>query len=716
MCIRIYYKNKYKYYSIYKYTLSKKQINRGADTMTTLVLKNFYRMDNIAAIFYGSNRKQSKEEYQPFFELYEKTIGDIKRTLSKMHTSDPQYKVNLKYLVYLFKMVAYVRDQELGKGECDVSYIMVYIWYKYYPLFAIWLIHSFVGKNICGQYTRYGCWKDIKKICQYTLDMTGNENHSLIYSCIEIILQQFKCDTDILLGGNPKKYKHISLVAKWMPREKSKYGWLYEKIVFEWAVKYTPFMRHVRLDRPNDRRFLKATNKSRMIFRYLVSDLTQLLGVVEPILCNGDWNNIVMNHVNTCSLLKYKDAFLRKGTVKEYAILGEKSNYFLRFDLHNNILSSKKEKTASAYMVGKYKQGWLNNMKKCENTGFSSKIYNIPFSYFVKKAFEIIDKMEYKERKKTGHGNTDTKNSSDPFRFDLDDETELLNRQWNMYVKYCYHIECVFPIVDIRCVYDEYNMDYLYNSIGLACLIVDKSRFFGNSPINKMKRILVIRQNEPIWVDIPAELSFFETVKHLRHYMCGSTEYESNGHVSVLCAIDMFIESFLNTNMSLKNIEKMNIVIINDWKIEKLHEYNIHRKIKFAFESFFIQRKLSENIVDGVNAGAADGVHRDDFHLENIPHIIYWNISSKNSIILPANCRTKRVTMLSGCNHSMFAQLGFIGLKTVRDMTSYQFICNTLSSSRYDIMDTVFFNVLQRNSNMIIIDSSQYFNVCDVVI
>jgi hypothetical protein len=724
----------------------------GKPTMkgTSAIIHNFQKMDNLSRIFYSSHIKTERVDELDFFVLYDELLSGLKCTLGKLHYSDPQYKINLQYLLTLFKMMAYVRDQELGKGECRISYIMIFLWHKYYPLLAIWALRAFVGQTISGQFVRYGCWKDLKHICQYTLDMTGNENHSLIYSCIDLLLQQFKKDTDILLrldvatasGGdsgsmhervNKKSYaqmKQISLVAKWMPREKSAYGWLYEKIVFEWAVKYTPFMKFVDLSCPNSPTYLKAMNKARMIFRYLLSDMNQILCVTETVLCNGDWNNINLNIVNTRSFLTYKDAFLRKG--ESDVELKEKVVKYMKTGMFHNKVVCKKDKILHNFVSGKYKQSWIHSLegrRQKENAcglNRSSKIHNIPFSYFVKKAFDLLDMLDRMSDKASDvaseeWGTIGMSSWISPKKMFADDfsgkeEIQLLNSQWEQYLNHFYPInEFVFPIVDIRNIRDETDLNYLYDAIGLVCLILhhptSTQETEGSGCNGDMKRIIVIRHGYPEWLDIPNKKNFFETVCYIREYVVGSTEYESSGHYNILYAIDMLVDSITQTKMSEKNIERMVITIINDWNIEKIHEYRIHRKIKCVFESLFIQREQAK--LAGGEGGAGVTADMSVFHM---PHIIYWSVSRKNNCILPANCRTKRVTFFSGCNPAIMSHLSYIGLKAVRELTPYQTICNILSSVRYDIMETIFFGVFEKNSHLkIVMDSENHgIKICEI--
>ena len=53
----------------------------------------------------------------------------------------------------------HTRDIKNGKGERDLSYLQLFIWYSYYPRLAERALTSFV-------YT-FGSWRDIKDLCGF---------------------------------------------------------------------------------------------------------------------------------------------------------------------------------------------------------------------------------------------------------------------------------------------------------------------------------------------------------------------------------------------------------------------------------------------------------------------------------------------------------------------------------------------------------------------
>ena len=62
----------------------------------------------------------------------------------------------------------------------------------------------------------------------------------------------------------PDARDYISNVVKWIPREKNKFGWLYEKIVINWNIIHRPFL-FENIDKSNDK-YNKILNFCKMNF------------------------------------------------------------------------------------------------------------------------------------------------------------------------------------------------------------------------------------------------------------------------------------------------------------------------------------------------------------------------------------------------------------------------------------------------------------------
>ena len=166
----------------------------------------------------------------------------------------------------LANFIVRVRDVHGDFGERDVAYGLLFTWYRFFPEWALRIFRRFVGG--------VGCWSDVKYMCGYLRDgaLDGKAGADAFRDAIlDIMLQQlledhgawerametylenrrqffgigetyrsgamgtgamdgWKCPREPLMK-RPCARKHVSLAAKWCPRESSKYGWVFELLV-----------------------------------------------------------------------------------------------------------------------------------------------------------------------------------------------------------------------------------------------------------------------------------------------------------------------------------------------------------------------------------------------------------------------------------------------------------------------------------------------------
>lgn len=159
----------------------------------------------LSIIWFNLSRKESTEELK---ELFKDVLEKIKKR--------DQLNI-IEYLELILCMITYTRDIRYGKGERDLTYMMVYTLYIYFPIPAIYLVKEIVGQNA----ESYGSWKDIARLCDYIKRETDDEN-PLIITLVEMAINRLKLDENEESPSN---------VAKWIPRENSKYGWLFDIFV-----------------------------------------------------------------------------------------------------------------------------------------------------------------------------------------------------------------------------------------------------------------------------------------------------------------------------------------------------------------------------------------------------------------------------------------------------------------------------------------------------
>jgi hypothetical protein len=95
----------------------------------------------------------------------------------------------------------------------------------------------------------------------------------------------------------------ISLAAKWAPREKSKFGWLFDLLSIDYFKQYINTAN-------SDAQYKKAVLKCKMEYRKILSTLNQKIDTLQIKQCDKKWSTIDFNTVTSISLLKQKKAFL----------------------------------------------------------------------------------------------------------------------------------------------------------------------------------------------------------------------------------------------------------------------------------------------------------------------------------------------------------------------------------------------------------------------
>jgi len=217
--------------------------------------------------------------------ILQKRMREILGILKQTH--------DIQHLQILYKMTIHVRDIVQGKGECALFYMMILVWYDFYPDCAMLLLYGSVISLRLNDKS-FGSWKDIKYFCNYCLEVTGNDSHQMIEYAIFITNQEL---TRVLTTpydiSSPK-----SFVAKWIPREKSKkFGWLNKKLALDY---YSDYIKTA-TDKWGK---IKATNKALMEYRAICSSLNKELDTVEIKQC--EQNMLYMNFLNTPSLTLLK--------------------------------------------------------------------------------------------------------------------------------------------------------------------------------------------------------------------------------------------------------------------------------------------------------------------------------------------------------------------------------------------------------------------------
>lgn len=230
-------------------------------------------------------------------------LGDLQRKLNVVEVEndiDFDKVITLHYIIMLYKMIAHTRDIIDGKGECLITYMMIYVWYHFYPQLAFYALKSLVDFGDEGKTHQFGSWKDIKYFCHYCLSQELDVTHALIREAITIANNQLRKDAE-----RQGKEESISLVSRWIPREKSKKfgGELYEAFACHYYAEYMA-------SALNNNSTIAAKLKCKTEYRKLLAALNKQIDTVQIKQCGKIWTDIDFHKVTSVTLSKQKKAFL----------------------------------------------------------------------------------------------------------------------------------------------------------------------------------------------------------------------------------------------------------------------------------------------------------------------------------------------------------------------------------------------------------------------
>lgn len=197
----------------------------------------------------------------------------------------------LEFMSIMYRMMGQTRDIVDGKGEYALSYMLLGVWYNNFPELAQFALKYFV-LNVEGATDNhpYGCWKDIKYLYkQYELS-------PLVKYGMNLLLQQIREDVT---------NSHPSLAAKWVPREKSAFGGLFNELAISYFPDYLASAKSAEQRK-------KATLKARTEFRKIISGLNKRLDTVQIKQCANNWSDIDPTKQTSITMQKQKRAFLNK--------------------------------------------------------------------------------------------------------------------------------------------------------------------------------------------------------------------------------------------------------------------------------------------------------------------------------------------------------------------------------------------------------------------
>jgi hypothetical protein len=527
-------------------------------------------------------------------------LHDLLKELSVPHI-DPGHEIaRRELLTILYKIIGKTRDIEDGKGEYALSYMMIWTWYKYFPELAKEALALFVTSPHETEPTPYGSWKDIKYFCEYIRERGASPNHELIQYCIQMMNCQLRKDME-LYQDDVVTAKQVSLVAKWIPRESSKFGWLYSHLAYDYFPEFL-----VSVKATDNTQKTKAEKKCKAQYRILCATLNRHLDTVQIKQTAKRWADI--DHAKTTSITMAKNrlAFLnltdRNGNAK-----GNKSQQRSNEEDRIQCAANLKEQLESIKRNGREVKG--------KNVGLHT---------FTEQATTLL------------RNGTPT-------------EIDMLNSQWrdNGNIKNAAGLGPMVAMVDTS---GSMAGDPMNAAIALGCRVAEKS-ILG-------RRVLTFSA-EPQWISLDGCDTFTSMVGKINDYsktMGLNTDFYR--------ALDMILSAIEEHKVPPDVAETMVLAIFSDMQIDDNLNVMNGKGYGPSDVEKIAARKNWDTMFQRIRTKYADVGTRMYGRPLNPPHILFWNLRKTDgfpTITSEANCSMMSgfdPTMLN-----LFCELGMEALK-----------------------------------------------------
>ena len=579
------------------------------------------------------------------------------------------YKTYMDMGVMMFKILAHTRDIVSGKGEYMLFYVMLVEWAKLDFLFFDFMIRSLVydivdvdaadvlGADACRQPRHpLGSWKDMKYFLTYLkselIDSVQSQSRvfqdykdiqlqrDLYSKCVNTIVilinQQLRVDYEIYTESRPGS---ISLVAKWIPREKSKkFGWLY----------YYLTMNYFQNEIPSDQThpsYERAVNRAFMNYRKIISTLNKKLDTTQVKMCKKSWSDIDFKNATSITIHKQTKSFLnvkQNGKIPRY--------------------QNDTDREGCRYNYEEY----LRQVKEgsCRLKGTRVSIVD-----FVKSA--LSNKHLLTSSAKDGE---DTSLSSSII--------DAINAQWKdsfgpePTASSC-SLGNMIAMCDVSGSMESENSNPLCAAIGLSIRVAEKSAL---GP-----RIMTFSER-PQWIQlgIPGESdTFVKQVVKVRGSNWGMT-------TNFYYALDLIRQVIEDTKMPRDVVEKLTLVIFSDMQIcEASHDFKDVDKKNTLFENIKeMFKKMGERMYGETSELLSS------FAPLKPPHIVFWNLRKTTGF--PCISTDENISMMSGFSPALlnvFCQKGFNGLK---QYTPWYSLNEALKNSRYAVFENAFRTIIRK--------------------
>ena len=603
-------------------------------------------------------------------DILHAVMSGISKNSDNYFASD-EYKTYMDMGVTMFKILAHTRDIVSGKGEYMLFYVMLIEWAKLDFRFFDFMIRSLVyDTSIININTNtdtdtdthshshphpkhpLGSWKDMKYFLTYMkaelIDSSGTNTRVLkdykdiqqerdLYSkCVNTIVllinEQLRADYAVY---SEHRTDSISLVAKWIPREKSKkFGWLYYYLTMNY------FQHEIPYDQTHPS-YERAVNRAFMNYRKIISALNKLLDTTQVKMCDKTWSDIDFSHTTSITTHKQTKSFLnlkQNGKTTRYPDDADREG--CRYNYEEFLCNVKEGKQ-------RIKGARVSVIDLVKSALSSKHLLAVP-----------------------GTSLSSSSSSSSPV-------IDTINAQWrdNSVSTGVDYLGEMIAMCDVSGSMESENSNPLCAAIGLSIRVAERSAL---GP-----RIMTFSER-PQWIQlgIPGESdTFVKQVIKVRGSNWGVT-------TNFYYALDLIRQVIEDNKMPRDVVEKLTLVIFSDMQIcEASPELRNIEKKNTLFENIRqMFAKMGERLYGNTDAETQAPLKP--------PHIVFWNLRKTTGF--PCISTDENVSMMSGFSPALlnvFCQKGVNGLK---NYTPWNTLIETLNNSRYAIFEDAFKKVVNR--------------------
>ena len=445
-------------------------------------LHDFFK-ERVQFFFFNFTRK-TNQSLKLLHSQFKYTLTILKNTLDFNHYSN-QWNI---YLELFYCMIGQTRDVVYGKGERELSYMLIFTFYDFFPSLTFYLVQRLViplfetnNFKLC-----YGSWRDIPALCDFIYRFTNHSEHPLIDYCVVMMNQQLIQDYEVWIHSTHKSKDIITNVAKWIPRENKQFDWLFQRLVVLWANIRHP---HILSTVTNCVQFTKAKDKCKRLYRKHVSFLNKQLHTIE------------------CKMTSKQMDYLVDETIPIHHVCKHFSYYHT---------SQTTIQTQTSLL-----------QKKCSLPNDLILPYyanHFSLAFFIQKArfYSQLSTKEIKKHKK---------------------EISNLNKLWTNNIQKIPsgHFDHIIPFVDVSSTMQKQS-DLFYSAVALSIIIVQRSL--------SSQRILVM-DTFPTWVHLDHKKDLISIVRFFFHTISSKQNTIPNFQNAVEMFQNGLVQSDFIQNMSL---------------------------------------------------------------------------------------------------------------------------------------------------------------------